>query len=57
MNLSTDDESERIQDKETGLSMQALTRINLERVRGDAASPADFMCGAPIDVLTEEKGQ
>ena len=46
-----------IQDRETGLSTEVRTEMNLECVRGFAALPNDFYFTARVDIRTDEQGE
>jgi hypothetical protein len=52
---SAEDASERIQDREMGLSMELRTRRKQQdSVRGNAAHPVDFLVSATCDIATDE---
>lgn len=53
-NGATEDASDPIQDRETGLSMEVRTSwIQYDAVRGNAALPGDFLIRAPRDIVAD----
>jgi len=57
-NGPAEDASERIQDREVGLSTEVRTSWSqYDAVRGNATLPGDFLLRAPGDIVADEEGQ